>query len=100
MHRRVLLLVATSLPESLEDIVLIRRDDELAHRQAESLGIVACKDIAKVSSRHCELDFVSAGTTVRARQADPRVEVVDNLREDPSPVNSVDRTEPVRSVEV
>ena len=92
-------LVPPAAPEPGEDVVRVRRDDELAHGEAHALRVVAREDVAEVARRDYELELGTFG--VRDLVADVEVgeEIVDRLGEDARPVDRVDRAEVVLFVE-
>jgi len=92
-------LVPPAAPEPREDVVRVRRDDELAHGEAHALRVVAREDVAEVARRDYELELGTFG--VRDLVADVEVgeEIVDRLGEDARPVDRVDRAEVVLFVE-
>ena len=85
--------VASRRPESLQNVILVRGDDQLRHRQAQALGIVAGEDVAKVARRHHHLHAFRVARLLA--QGKVRRKVVRDLRENAGPVDTVDRTEVV-----
>lgn len=92
-------LVPSGPEESLENVVLVGGDDELLHGETEFLRVPASKDVTKVTSRYHELKL---GTILPGLFGELEVsgEVVDDLSEDTGPVDRVDSTETVSSVEL
>ena len=78
-------LVAAGGERAREDVVDVGGDDQPLDRQPHPLGDVAGEDVAEIAGRHGEGDR-------RARRAerDGGGEVVDDLRDDPRPVDRVD----------
>lgn len=89
-----LLLVLSGLPESVEDIVLVSRDNKLVNGEAHAGGKVTSEDIAKVSCGHDEADLVAnLEVGVLSGEGKVGVEVVDDLGEDSGEVDGVDGAE-------
>mmetsp|Transcript_9663 Transcript_9663/g.27087 ORF Transcript_9663/g.27087 Transcript_9663/m.27087 type:complete len:269 (-) Transcript_9663:551-1357(-) len=76
--------------ESVEDIVLVGRNNQLANGKAHLLGIVTGKDVAEVASGDGKVDRLNKGVLVRNAQIRP--EIVRRLRQDAAPVYRVDGT--------
>lgn len=89
-----LLLVLSSLPESVKDIVLVSRDNKLVDGKTHASGKVASKDVAKVSGGDDEADLVAdlEGGGLLG-EGEVGVEVVDDLGEDAGKVDGVDGAE-------
>ena len=87
-----------------QDIIRICGNDEArsfaidTHRKAEFMGIKAGQDIAKVTGRHDKLQCLvgfQGGT-----EGIVGGEIVDDLGQDPGPIDRVDCTQSVGGVEV
>ena len=89
-----LLLVLSSLPESVKDIVLVSRDNKLVDGKTHASGEVASEDVAKVSGGDDEADLVAdlEGGGLLG-EGEVGVEVVDDLGEDAGEVDGVDGAE-------
>ena len=66
--------------EVRQDVVLVGRADQLAHRQTHLLGIIARKDVAEVAGGDAEVHFVAKGDLSGLEQLGIGREVVDDLR--------------------
>lgn len=77
--------------ESVEDIVLIGRNNQPANGKAHLLGVKSSKDVAEVASGDGKVDRLHEGVLVRNAQVGP--EIVRGLRQDTAPVDRVDGTE-------
>jgi hypothetical protein len=89
-----LLLVLSSLPESIKDIVLVSCDNKLVDGKTHASGKVSGEDVAKVSGGDDEADFVAdlEGGGLLG-EGEVGVEVVDDLGEDSGEVDGVDGAE-------
>ena len=76
--------------ESVEDIVLIGRNNQPANGKAHLLGVKPGKDVAEVASGDGKVDRLDEGVLVRNAQVGP--EIVRGLRQDTAPVDRVDGT--------
>ena len=77
--------------ESVEDIVLIGRNNQPANGKAHLLGVKSGKDVAEVAGGDGKVDRLHEGVLVRNAQVGP--EIVRGLRQDTAPVDRVDGTE-------
>jgi hypothetical protein len=88
--RRVLL-VGSSAPEAVEDVILVRGADELVNGETHALGEVASEDVAKVSGGDDETRLCGGGEALL--EGEVGGEVVGCLGEDAGPVDGVDGAE-------
>jgi hypothetical protein len=89
-----LLLVLSGLPESVEDIVLVSRDNKLVDGETHAGGKVSSEDVAKVSCGDDKADLVAdLEVGVLSGEGEVGVEVVDDLGEDSGEVDGVDGAE-------
>ena len=97
IHRRtdrfvdIVPMIFTLGEESVEDVVLIGRNNQPANGKAHLLGIKSGKDVAEVASGDGKVDRLHEGVLVRNAQVGP--EVVRGLCQDAAPVDRVDGTE-------
>lgn len=88
------LLIATGLPEAVQNIVLIGSDNQLVDRQAHLSSEVSRKDVSEVSSRSDKSDLVPNLEGIGlSRKREVRVKVEDDLGENSREVNRVDSTQ-------
>ena len=71
----------------MEHIVAIGSDHQLAYGQTHTLGIVASKDITKVTGRHSIVQRIGG---LGLRDLKPTIEIVGNLSHDTRPVDTID----------
>ena len=89
-----LLLVLACLPESVENVVFVGGNDELLDGEAHAQSEVTGEDVAKVTSRGDEADFIAyLEVGGGLGEGEVGVEVVDDLGEDAGPVDGVNGTE-------
>ena len=75
--------------EIRQDVVLVGRADQLAHRQTHLLGIIARKDVAEVAGGDAEVHLVAKGDRSGLEQLGIGREVVDDLRHQTAPVDRI-----------
>jgi hypothetical protein len=74
----------------VEDVVDVGRDDQPLDRQAHARGHITGKHVAEIARRHREGDALA-----RRAQPDGGVEIIDDLRHQPRPVDRIDRRQGV-----
>ena len=87
--------IPAALEEFVEHVVFIGRDDQAPDRQSHLLRDMARQHVAEVSRRHCERHlfvFVCRGREIA-------LEVVDDLRRNPRPVDRVDGADAIFPLE-
>ena len=94
-----LLLVFSCLPEAVEDVVFVGRDDEFFGGESHAFCEVAGEDVAEVSCRYDEADGGGWEERLLADELEVGVEVVGDLREDAGPVDGIDGGEAVGLVD-
>mmetsp|Transcript_55502 Transcript_55502/g.141105 ORF Transcript_55502/g.141105 Transcript_55502/m.141105 type:complete len:352 (-) Transcript_55502:85-1140(-) len=94
--RHGMLVVVTCGKEPVQDIIRVRGHDEVFHREAHALGIVACQDIPEVARWHAEGDRAIA----LREQLVVGVEVVSDLEHDPGPIDGVHSSETILRLEI
>ena len=83
------LVVDTGLKKVKEHLVVIRRANQLVDRQTHALRKVSREDIAEVSGRHADIDFLALGNLFFLQKLEICVDIVDNLRHQAADVNRV-----------
>ena len=88
-----LLIIPASFPEAIEDVILIRRNNQLVDRKTHALCKVSCQYVAEIARRHDKAHFVAwfVGGVLEEREV--CMEIVCRLRENASPVDGIDRDE-------
>mmetsp|Transcript_89112 Transcript_89112/g.279133 ORF Transcript_89112/g.279133 Transcript_89112/m.279133 type:complete len:229 (+) Transcript_89112:836-1522(+) len=91
-----MLVVVPGLEEAVQDVVGVRRHDQVLDGQTHALGIVAGQNVAEVARRDAEAD----GAVALREQLVVGVEVVGDLEHDPRPVDRVHGSQAVLLLEV
>ena len=82
-------IVGAGADEVGEDVVFIGGADQPPHRQAHTLGVVACQNVAEVAGGNAEVHRFAPSYGALFRQAEIGVEVIDDLRHQSAPVDGV-----------
>ena len=75
--------------EVREHVVLVARDDQAADRHADPLGVVGAEDVAEVARGDAHVDRLAGDDAARGHHVRVRADVVDDLRQQPAPVDGV-----------
>ena len=92
-------LVSSSLEESVEDVILVGRDDKSFNGETHLFSVVASEDIAEIACGHNELDAGGCVFGEGGEEREVRVEVVCYLGKDAGPVYGVDGAQVVILIE-
>ena len=76
-----------------EHVVAVGGADELPHRQAHPLGVVAGEDVAEVARGHAEVHLLPQLDLPGPQQVAVGGDIVDDLGQDAAPVDGVGRGE-------
>ena len=81
--------IGAGTDEVCQHVIFIGRADQTAHGQPHALGIVTGKDVAEVAGRNAEVHWLAPGDSAVLCQTEVGIEVVNDLRNQPSPVDGV-----------
>ena len=74
-----------------QHVVFVGSANQFPNRQAHLFGVVSCQDISKIPGGHADIDWVAQRDLLIAHQVAVGADVIDDLRQQPSPVNGVGR---------
>ena len=86
-------IITACTKEVIENLIVVRSTNKLINRQTHIFCIVACKDIAEVTCRHCKVDLISHIYLACLDHLTIGIEVINYLGSKSADINGVSRGE-------
>ncbi len=91
-HAEGTVLVVNACREEVgQNVVVVRRTDELANWQTDLFGVISRQDVTEVTCRNGEVDLVARGNLASLNQLSVGIDIVNNLWYQATDVHRVGR---------